>query len=266
MPTQPLDLKMRDGQIIRGVFVSPDAAPPVPAVIFVHGFGSTRRGEKSRALEDECGRRGWAFAAFDFRGHGESDGTMLELRGSRLLEELDAITTAVAAQAGGPLFLIGSSLGGWAAAWFAARHPGRVTACALVAPALRFLEFLRVGPKERDQWRRTGWLRVQNEFVDVELEYGITSEAKEFQVEQLALEFRTPAILFHGLADDVVPWKISTDFVARATNGDLELMLFKNGDHRLNRERDKLARLACDFFAERVNQDWHTHSTLNCQL
>ena len=252
MKHEAIELKMADGQVVRGVFsrAGDDQTPPV--VIFVHGFGSNRRGEKALALEAECARRGWAFAAFDFRGHGESDGTMLELRGSRLLMDLDAIAAEAAKRAGGPVFLFGSSLGGWASAWFAARNTTRVAACALVAPALRFFEFLRVSQKERDEWRRTGRLRVRNEFVDVEIEYGITSEANEFLFDTLAIEFRAPAILFHGIEDDVVPYEVSVEFIAGAANGDVELMLFKRGDHRLNRERGKMARMACDFFAERM--------------
>ena len=29
------------------------------AVVYVHGFGSSRRGEKVQALEAACARRGW---------------------------------------------------------------------------------------------------------------------------------------------------------------------------------------------------------------
>ena len=42
-------------------------------------------GEKTQAVEAACAARGWAFAAFDFRGHGTSAGTMLDLRPSGLL-------------------------------------------------------------------------------------------------------------------------------------------------------------------------------------
>src|SRR5437868_3976202 len=55
------------------------------AVVWVHGFGSHRGGEKAAAVRAECGRRGWAFAAFDFHGHGASDGAMHELRASGLI-------------------------------------------------------------------------------------------------------------------------------------------------------------------------------------
>src|SRR5581483_4458871 len=110
------------------------------AVVYVHGFGSTRAGVKADALEEACARRGWTFASFDFRGHGASTGTLLELRGTLLLEDLEALRDYLVSRGIPRVCLLGSSMGGWAAAWFAMRHPHSLLACALIAPALRFLE------------------------------------------------------------------------------------------------------------------------------
>ncbi|MGH9938922.1 MAG: alpha/beta hydrolase, partial [Blastocatellia bacterium] len=209
--TERLELKASDGQKLRGVYSYAPSDNPTPIVVFAHGFGSVCGGEKSVALEAECARRGWAFAACDFRGHGESDGTMLELRGWRLIEDLDVITRKAMNRAGSPVFLFGSSMGGWASAWFAAKHPRRVAACALVAPAFRFLEWKRLSAVERNEWRRAGRLRVRNEFVDVEIDYGLTADANDYLFETLAAEFRAPAIIFHGMADDTVPYSLSLE-------------------------------------------------------
>jgi pimeloyl-ACP methyl ester carboxylesterase len=110
------------------------------AVLYVHGFGSRRDGEKSEALAAACARRGWTFAAFDFRGHGSSDGAPRELTASRLLEDLSAIHGFLVAHGHPHLGLVGSSMGAFAAAWFAVRHPEAVVGCVLLAPAFRFLE------------------------------------------------------------------------------------------------------------------------------
>jgi len=250
--TEKLELKAPDGQKLRGVYSWAPGRKTTPVVVFAHGFGSVRAGEKSVALEAECARRGWAFAACDFRGHGESDGTMLELRGRRLIEDLDTITREAANRAGSPLFLFGSSMGGWASAWFAVKHPGRVAACAFVAPAFRFLEWKKLRAVGRGEWRRTGRLRVRNEFVDVEIDYALTADANDYLFETLAAEFRAPAIIFHGMADEIAPYSLSVEFAARCAVGDIELVLFKSGDHRLNREREKLAFAACEFFTSIV--------------
>jgi uncharacterized protein len=246
--TEKLELKAPDGQILRGVYSWAPGGKPTPVVVFAHGFGSVRGGEKSAALEAECERRGWAFAACDFRGHGESDGSTLELRGKRLIEDLQAVTREATSRAGSRVFLFGSSMGGWASAWFAAKHPGGVAACAFVAPAFRFLEWNRLREPERDEWRRTGRLRVRNEFIDVEIDIGLTAEAGDYSFETLASEFRAPAIIFHGMADDTAPYSLSVEFAARCASNDIELTLFKSGDHRLNREKKRLAVAACNFF------------------
>src|SRR5690348_4416959 len=66
------------------------------AVVWVHGFGSHRGGEKAEAVREECARRGWTFAAFDFRGHGDSTGAIPSLRASSLIEDLSAIRAFLA--------------------------------------------------------------------------------------------------------------------------------------------------------------------------
>jgi pimeloyl-ACP methyl ester carboxylesterase len=245
---EKLELKMLDDQTVRGEFHSTASEIPCPVAVFAHGFGSFRGGEKATALAKECARRGWAFAACDFRGHGESDGEMVELLGSRLLEDLDAITREAARRAGGKLFLFGSSMGGWASAWFAARYPERVAACAFVAPAFRFLDFIRLSEDERKAWQRTGRHRFRNEFVDVELGFGLATEAEQFKFETLIGQFRTPSILFHGTADTVVPQAISLEFAEQCATS-IELKLFESGDHRLNQQKDELAWGACEFFS-----------------
>jgi pimeloyl-ACP methyl ester carboxylesterase len=246
-----LELTMSDGQAVRGECSFVPGAANTPAVIFAHGFGSVRGGEKGQALADECARRGWAFAACDFRAHGESDGTMLELRGSRLLEDLEAVVAEIGDYTSGPVCLVGSSMGGWAAAWLAALQPQLVAACVLVAPAFRFLEFDRLSAPERAAWQQTGRHRVRNEFVDVEVSYGLTEEAAAFKFETLTRNFRTPALIWHGMRDESVPYQTSLEFAARCAAADVQLLLLKDGDHRLTRAKAQLAAAACDFFAAR---------------
>lgn len=239
---------LSDGLSIRGHHSFSPSQDNAPAVIFAHGFGSNRIGEKSGALEAECARRGWHYASADFRGHGASDGTMLELRCSRLIEDLESIVSSVEERTNGKIFLYGSSLGGWTSSWVAARHPARIAGLALVAPAFRFLEFRRLRPEERAYWQREGKMRWRNEFIDVEVEYGLTAEAGEYPMEALASRFETPAIVFHGMEDDLVPYTDSIEFTAQCRTREVELFLLKNGDHRLNQESERMARLACDFF------------------
>src|SRR5712692_10702133 len=60
--------------------------------------------------------------------------------------------------AGEPVALIGSSLGGYLAALYAARHP-EVSKLVLMAPAFGFLRRWSQSP-DAAEWRRTGFLQV----------------------------------------------------------------------------------------------------------
>src|SRR6478752_10699500 len=105
MNLTPATIALPTGQLT-GSYL-PAATQPDFAVVWVHGFGSHRGGEKSESLQQECARRGWTFAAFDFRSHGESSGAMDELRASRLVEDLSAIREFLALRGHTRLGLVG---------------------------------------------------------------------------------------------------------------------------------------------------------------
>jgi alpha-beta hydrolase superfamily lysophospholipase len=224
-------------------------------VVYVHGFGSVRGGAKAAALAAACARRGWTFAAFDFRGHGQSGGSMLDLRGSALQHDLETVRAYLATRGVRELFLVGSSMGAWAAAWFAVRRRAAVPACVALAPAFDFLagRWSRLSDAERELWRHTGRLRVRNQFVDVEIGYGLMEEADVFRVEDLAAAWATPLLVYHGMRDESVPYTESLAFVERTGFPGVELRLLKDGDHRLLNYQDEIAEAACDFFA----RWWH---------
>src|SRR6266852_5120741 len=231
------------------IYVSYTGEPREEAVVYVHGFGSSRSGEKPRALEAACDRRGWTFAAFDFRGHGGSSGALLDLRGSGLLADLETAHAALAERGVRRVYLVGSSMGGWASAWFALRHPDLVIACALIAPAVDFLRqrWSALPEAERRRWKDTGRLRVRNQWIDTELGYGLVEEIDQFPVDRLAAELARPLLIFHGMQDDTVPYEHSLALVRQARYPHIELRLFKDGDHRLMAFKDELAEGACAF-------------------
>jgi alpha-beta hydrolase superfamily lysophospholipase len=220
------------------------------AVVWVHGFGSRRGGEKSQAVEAACSRRGWAFAAFDFRGHGQSSGQMRDLRAATLLEDLEAVRGHLASRGIRRLGLIGSSMGGFAAAWYALRA-GRdvVPACVLLAPALRFIQarWETLSPEQREEWRITGVLPVQSDWVTAELGYGVAEERMQFPVGELAAKWDRPMLIFHGMRDTVIPYSTSVSFADTTACPDVELRLLKDGDHRLTAFANEIAEESCRF-------------------
>ena len=217
-------------------------------VVYLHGFASDQQGEKVLYLRDQFVAAGCAYLAFDHRGHGRSSGTMKELTVSRNLEDVEAI---IAAHGAGyrRRILVGSSMGGQAVAWYAARHPDQIAAGILIAPGFRFLErrMKELGPQGLEQLNRDGEIAYQNEWVCVTIGKELFEDAKDYTIDKLLAAYRTPTLIIHGTNDDSVPFEDSVDFIRRSTARPLELLLLAGGDHRLTEHKETLFSAMRDF-------------------
>jgi len=120
--------------------------------------------------------------------------------------------------------LIGSSLGGYLAALYAARHP-EVAKLVLMAPAFGFVQRWA----ENDRWREDGFLDVYHygEKRMRRLSHAIVEDARGYEDFP---GFQQPGLIFHGLHDDTVPAQLSRDFAASHANVQLHLL---DSDHEL---------------------------------
>ncbi len=210
-------------------------------VVYVHGFASHQNGEKVVYFRRRFNERGTAFLAFDHRGHGNSSGTMKEMTVTQNLEDLHEILHTV----GRPfnkLVLIGSSMGGQTAAWYARTHPERISANLLIAPAFRFLENRKrdLGAEGLEKLQREGELVVKNQWAEVTIGKGIIEDAQKYPMETLLEGYQTPTLILHGVEDDSVPVQDSIEFTQKAKSRPLELLMIAGGDHRLTEHKETL--------------------------
>jgi pimeloyl-ACP methyl ester carboxylesterase len=251
--SQQVELRLSSGEVLRGD-LNPGTRRTDFAIVYVHGFGSHRGGEKAAALAAACSRCGLTFAAYDFRGHGQSDGQIRTMTASKLMDDLAAIVSHLTSCGYRRLGLVGSSMGGFAAAWFTTQHPEPVAGCVLIAPAFRFLQrrWEELNDAERADWKRTGVRRVHNEWIDVEIGYELVEQRESYDPATLARDWRTPALIVHGLFDGIVPPSDSLTFVRETPFPDVELRLLHTNDHRLTAFKDEIAAEACRFFDRRI--------------
>jgi len=110
--------------------------------------------------------------------------------------------------------LIGSSLGGYLAALYAARHPERVDRLVLLAPAFGFHQLwtANLGPERLESWKRAGSVNVfhYGEGRELPLAYDFLDDAAQYEAFPDANQ---PALLLHGNQDSVVPVEQSAAFV-----------------------------------------------------
>jgi uncharacterized protein len=214
--------------------VPSDGRTATTLVTYLHGFASDQSGDKVLYLRERFAAIGCAFLAFDHRGHGRSSGTMTELTISTNLEDLEAVLQHHG-QGYARRILVGSSMGGQTAAWYAARHPGEIAANVLIAPGFRFMErrLEELGPKGLEQLRKEGRITYKNRWVEATVGPALFEDAGQYTIDRLLPLYRTPSLLLHGTDDDSVPFEDSVVFTKLTKARPLELLLIAGGDHRL---------------------------------
>jgi pimeloyl-ACP methyl ester carboxylesterase len=221
---------------------------PAPAVLFIHGLGSHRRGEKARYFAGQFNAVGRAFAALDLRGHGGSDGSARALTMSRLLADVSVAASWTAARsATGRTALIGASMGAAVAMWHAAQQPMTTEALVLLAPSLYFPASLTrtLDAAALERWRATGVHRFSSAWIDLEIGCELLDDVARYAPDELCAQLVTPALLIHGLHDTTIPWKQSAAFLGTCTRAPLDLFLVGDGDHRLTAHKELLFSILC---------------------
>jgi pimeloyl-ACP methyl ester carboxylesterase len=180
--------------------------------LYLHGFASGPASKKAAFFLDRMPRLEIPdLAAGDFE-HLTITGQL------KIIEELAADQ---------PVSLIGSSLGGYLAALYAARHL-EVAKVVLMAPAFAFA---RRWSQSADAaaWRKNGFLDVYHygEKRNRRLGYQLIEDGLRYEDFP---DFRQSALLFHGIHDTVVPPGSSQQFVATHANVRLRLL---DSDHEL---------------------------------
>jgi pimeloyl-ACP methyl ester carboxylesterase len=210
-----------------------------PTIVFLPGFSGDMTGDKATALAAFCASRGQAMLRFDYSGHGASGGQFehgtIGVWVRDTLTLLDRLTA-------GRLILVGSSMGGWIALLTALRRPERIAAIVGVAAAPDFTEKLMweaMTFDERAQLMREGVLRVPSRYGEPT---PITRALIEDGRNHLLLDGPIPldcrVRLLHGQADPDVPWELALRTAEQLAGNDIEIILVKDGDHRLSRPRD----------------------------
>jgi pimeloyl-ACP methyl ester carboxylesterase len=216
---------------------------------------SDMTGEKATSLEAWAQRTGHAYLRLDYSGHGYSGGEFRDGTVGRWAD--DALTVInhagnTVAGLGGPLVLVGSSMGGWIMVRVAlalqqaggAQQAAGLVGIAAAPDFTRNLMPERLGPEIMAHIAKEGFYSAPTEYSDEP--YIVTQALIDDGNRQLVLDkplhLDLPVRLIHGTADPDVPWTQSRKLMAALTSDDVELILVKDGDHRLSSERD-LARL-----------------------
>ena len=210
-----------------------------PTVVFLPGFRSDMTGDKATSLAAFCAARGQAMLRLDYSGHGASGGTFedgtIGIWAQDALAVIDQLTT-------GKLILVGSSMGGWLALLVALARPGRVAALVGIAAAPDFTDALMWDAmtfEERATLMRDGILRIPSQYGDpTPITRALIEDGRNHLLLGSAILLDCKVRLLHGQADPDVPWEMALRISEQLVTPDVQVILVKDGDHRLSRPSD----------------------------
>ena len=215
-----------------------------PTLVFLPGYASDMDGTKALALDGLAERLGLELLRFDYSGTGASEGRFEEgtLDGwlGEALQLVDRMTE-------GPLVLVGSSMGGWIALHIALRRPERVAALVGIAAAPDFTDW-GYTTEEKQKLAADGRLDQPNPYgPEPQLTtLGFWQSGEALKLLDAPIEIGCPVRLVHGDADDEVPVEIAARLMRGFGSTDVQLVLIKDGGHRLSQpnEIDAILRTA----------------------
>lgn len=189
-------------------------------VIYLHGFASGPASKKAQYFARRLAEEGVTVEIPDLA---EGRFEWLTLTGQLQVIEKTA--------AGRNVSLIGSSLGGYLAALYAARHAAQVERVVLLAPGFGFAARwpVSLGEEKLRRWQTDGVMPFYHygEGKEMLLRYELIRDGEQYEAYPAVTQ---PCLIFHGVNDAVVPVAWSREFAQGTPNVELHE---EESDHEL---------------------------------
>lgn len=221
-----------------------------PGIFWLSGLMSDMASTKATALREWARERRLGFTAFDYSGHGKSEGRFVDGTIGAWLEEAEAVFRRFTT---GSQIVVGSSMGGHIALLLLRRllesapeDAARVKALVLIAPAWDMTEELMWKQFPEDARRQL----LEDGIYPRPSDYGepypiarqLIEEGRQHLFARRPFDPGRPVEILHGRLDADVPFAHGEELARFLTGGHARLTEVPDGEHRLSRPQD-LARL-----------------------
>ena len=183
-----------------------------PRYIYLHGFASAPTSRKAQFFREKFASKGIdvRIPALD-----EGDFTALTVGAQLKVVEREAAGAS-------DVVLMGSSLGGYLSALYAARNPDQVSKLVLLAPAFGFPRRWQegMGGERIAKWKEAGTVQMFHYGTGSmrPISYRLIEEAQAYEDYP---EVSQPTLILQGTDDEVVPPRYSEEFVRRHPDWDM---------------------------------------------
>ncbi len=209
-----------------------------PSIMFCGGYRSDMQGSKATFLKERCKEAGYGFLRFDYSGHGHSGGEFDELTISNWLRDsVDVLEATI----NGPVYIVGSSMGGWIVLLMATllKDKDLVQGVLGLAAAPDFTEEMfheRLNLDQQQELFTKGVVFVPNDYSDEPYRFTMKfyEDGKNNLVLHKAHNAPCPMKLIQGKQDKDVKWETALTIQKSFNLKEEDIFLIEDGDHRLS--------------------------------
>ncbi|MGD0424187.1 MAG: alpha/beta fold hydrolase [Candidatus Bathyarchaeia archaeon] len=233
-----------DGEKLAGILSIPKN--PHGFVLMMHGITESKDeylgfySKMAKSLHDN----GVASLRFDFRGHGESTGSSLDISVIGDVLDIKASIAQVRKYWKRPISLVATSFGAGPTLIVASEQPQDFRNLLLIAPVIDYdRTFLKpetawarasFNPRAFKSLQKTGYLVLDDSF---RLSARLIEEFKVIKPYLFLREIRIPTLIVHGDKDSMVPYDVSFEWAK--SNKLIRFVTLKNADHGYPDYRDE---------------------------
>lgn len=197
--------------------------------LYLHGFASSPQSTKARFMQQKFMELGITLHVPDLN--------LSDFSAVTLSDQLDYLDRTYLKD-NEPFVVIGSSLGGFLAVQLAALKI-QVQKLILFAPAFGFSHRISktLGEENVTKWQQDNFREFYHYGLkrNVNLQFQFFADAQKYSEEKLTRSL--PILIFHGLADEVVPVSLSEEFTKRRSQVNLKLL---DDDHALGKDLESI--------------------------
>ena len=234
------------------VLESPKKEKTYPIVMILHGFNASKDMPLLVELSNKLNNKGIATVRFDFNGHGQSEGSFLDMTALNEIEDTKKVYEYVnSLPQVKSISLVGHSLGGVVAAMFAGEiGSDKIKTIALMAPAGELkddtlkgdLFGIKYDPKNiPDYIILSNGLKVGKAFLQT---------SQTLQIYETAEKYTGPVLIVHSKDDQLVPYSYGVKFKEIYENATLETLSGFN--HNFTQNTGYVNDIITDFFEKQL--------------
>ena len=207
-----------------------------PTIVFLPGYMSDMRGSKAQALAEWADQNGRAMLRLDYSGCGESGGAFEDGTLDIWRDDVLAVIRHILSS---PVILVGSSMGGWLMLLIAQALGDQAQAILGIAAAPDFTDW-DFSDADRHEIEATGRIERPSDYgcAPMIITKGFWQSGQRNRQLDRQIAIDCPVRLIHGQCDNDVPWDISMQLAKALRSSDVQMILIKDGDHRLSRDQD----------------------------